>query len=106
MHFYPAIDTNGAYENIHNDMFDEVMKLKGLISISISSDTVEFNCGGRGFGSASSYYGFYYTENERKMEDSGLTPKGDGWVWREADGDNWCYTEKITENFYYYEEHY
>ena len=97
---------SGVYKCINNDILDEIMKIKGLISVSISEDMIIFNCGGSGFGSASSYYGFYYTENKRTPEDRGLTQKDEGWEWKEMGGDNWYYTEKITENFYYREMHY
>jgi len=97
---------DSVYEIISNDIFDNAMKIEGLLSISIRENYVNFYCGGSGFGSASSYYGFYYSENDRIMEDIELTQKGAGWEKREVDGDNWYYIEKIIDNFYYYEEHY
>jgi len=95
-----------TYENYNNDTISKAMKLKGLRSISVRSNIVEFDCGGSGFGSASSDYGFFYTEEENIVDDMGLVQEGNGWLIREENGDNWYYTERIIENFYYYEAHY
>ena len=100
------IRENGIYERINNDVFQKAMSIKGLFSISVRNNIVEFSCGGRGFGSASSNYGFSYTENESTMSSRGFIPEGNGWILREENGDNWYYTERIVGNFYYYEEHY
>jgi len=100
------IRDNGIYERITNDVLQKAMNIKGLCSISVRNDIVEFSCGGRGFGSASSYYGFSYTVNENTMSSRGFIPEGNGWLLREENGDNWYYTERIVDGFYYYEENY
>ena len=71
---------------------------------------VEFSCGGVGFGSGTSYVGFYYTPNGdmtavwcAPVSANSLVPSGDGFRWQEPDGDNRYYTEHICGNFYYYE---
>jgi len=97
---------DSIYESIRNSSFDKVMNIKGLRSISVRKYTVDFNCGGSGFGSATSYYGFYYTEDKSILDGRGFEQKGNGWLLKEENGDNWYYTERIIENFYYYEEHY
>ena len=97
---------NSIYRRINNEVFSKAMKIKGLRSISVGSSIVEFHCGGSGFGSAGSNYGFFYTEEENIIDDMGLVREGNGWLTREENGDNWYYTERITENFYYYEAHY
>lgn len=71
---------------------------------------VEFYCGGAGFGSGTSYVGFYYSPNNSLTaawcappSAASLIPSGDGFRWQEPDGDNQYYTEHICGNFYYYE---
>lgn len=71
---------------------------------------VEFYCGGAGFGSATSYVGFYYSPDNSMTgvwcappSESSLIPSGDGFLWEESDGDNRYYTEHICGSFYYYE---
>ena len=84
---------------------------KGFIQDISDEDTVvDFYCGGSGFGSATSYVGFYYTPDHNMLamwcaptESSPLVPSGNGYAWNQPDGDNWYYTEHICGNFYYYE---
>lgn len=100
-------------ESIENKDFDEVEKLKIIEKIKnkeISEDEkqlVEFLCGGSGFASATSYYGFYYTEDNDisaiwcagpKEE---MVPDGKGYSF--YSGDDRYYTEEICDKFYYYE---
>ena len=75
------------------------------------NDYVEFYCGGAGWASSTSYYGFYYSPADIPLavdvtKTSMLTPKDDGWGWKEPDGDNIYYTERIMAHWYYYESHY
>ena len=84
---------------------------QGLIKdINPDSQVVEFYCGGAGFGSGTSYVGFYYSPDDNMSavwcappSDSSLIPSGDGFRWQEPNGDNQYYTEHICGNFYYYE---
>lgn len=71
---------------------------------------VEFYCGGAGFGSATSYVGFYYSPDNSMTavwcappSEGSLIPSGDGFLWEDPDGDNRYYTEHICGSFYYYE---
>lgn len=84
---------------------------KGFIkSIDAGETCVDFLCGGAGFGSATSYAGFYYSPNDdmtaiwcAPSSEDFLTPSGNGFEWQEQNGDNWYYTENICGHFYYYE---
>ena len=72
---------------------------------------VEFYCGGAGLVPSSSYYGFYYSPADIPLavdvtETDNLTPKDNGWGWKEPDGDNIYYTERIMDCWYYYESHF
>ena len=70
---------------------------------------VTFMTGYDGFGSQTSYYGFYYSP-------AGLIDLADGscvpvsehvtGLKTAADGDNWFYTERIVGDWYYYEQHF
>lgn len=68
---------------------------------------VEYSCGGHGFGSATSYWGFYYSADDdmNRIWCAGqpLVPEGNGFLYRQEDGDNRYYTEWIMDHFYYYE---
>lgn len=71
---------------------------------------IDFRCGGSGFGSQTSYFGFYYTENDdvysvwcAPPREESLACYGGGYLWEEKGGDNRYYTEKICDHFYYYE---
>ena len=72
---------------------------------------VVFYCGGAGFGSATSYYGFYYSPADRPLSVEAAPEEAalgavNGFEWHEENGDNSYRTERITENFFYYESHY
>lgn len=78
--------------------------------ITAGKTVVEFYCGGAGFGSGTSYVGFYYTPDNdmtalwcAPSSPDLLNPSGNGFEWREPDGDNRYYTEHICGDFYYYE---
>ena len=83
---------------------------KGFIKdIDPDEVVVDFDCGGAGISSATSYVGFFYTaENDMvavwcaPSSASSLTPSGNGFEWQETNGDNRYYTEHICGNFYYY----
>ena len=80
----------------------------------------EFDCGGKGMGSQTSYWGFYYVASEHSLNPNELIQNADrgilgyqhidfvaednGWIWREEGGDNIVYIENITGNFYYWLE--
>lgn len=84
---------------------------KGFIKyIDADEELVDFSCGGAGFGSATSYVGFYYSPNDNMTaiwcapsSVNSLTPSGNGFEWQEPNGDNRYYTEHIGGHFYYYE---
>ncbi len=72
---------------------------------------VVFDCGGAGFASATSYYGFYYSPADRPLSveaapDEAALGAVNGFEWHEENGDNSYRTERIAENFFYYEAHY
>ena len=96
-----------AIENGDYSAFED----KGFIkNIDPNNKVVDFSCGGAGFGSATSYIGFYYTADKdmtavwcAPFSANSLVPSGDGFEWQEPNGDNRYYTEHICGNFYYYE---
>ena len=78
--------------------------------INVEADHVDFRCGASGFGSQTSYRGFFYSEKGDMYavwcappEGSQLIRNGDGFFWEESEGDNRYYVEEICEGFYYYE---
>ncbi|HCW73616.1 MAG TPA: hypothetical protein DHM90_07310 [Clostridiaceae bacterium] len=64
---------------------------------------------GKGFGSATIYYGVYFVPDDN-VEGSfrGLLKKKDGdtWLYQENNSDNTMYLEKIGQSFYYYKNTY
>lgn len=97
-------------EEIARKDFAGSKELRGIQSIHTQDNgIIDFNCGGAGFGPATSYCGFYYTTDD---DIAGLWCAGPpaelvagaaGWTYREKHGDNTFYAEKITDHFYYYE---
>ena len=84
-------------------------RLDGVKNISPCQPTqVDFTCFYRGFGSQTSYQGFYYSADDtpRGMGGTDLSfrKQGKGLQWEEAGGDNTCYIEKIFNNWYYFEQ--
>lgn len=85
------------------------------IKAGFPDGAVTFDCCGRGFGSQTVSYGFYYSPQDAPVALAGasaenasqaLTPKGSRWHWAETDGDNWQYTEETADKWYYLEMHY
>lgn len=75
---------------------------------------IEFSCGGSGFGSETSYWGFYYSVSDDlsalcpvSSSEQELRKSGEGYYWKESwqdpRGDNTYYVEPIVGHFYYYE---
>ncbi|MBQ7455279.1 MAG: hypothetical protein IJS53_02445 [Clostridia bacterium] len=104
---------------VAEDQPDQATQLAGVRYVYRASGGayIRFDCGGAGFGPATSYYGFYYspgdlplTVNVDVTQTENLVPDGDGFLWMErwADpgGDNVYYTERIMERWYYFESHY
>ena len=97
--------------DIANNDFTNSLKIKGIKSIDADNDfgIIDFYCGGWGIVPSSSYFGFYYTADD-KPKPTSLTPgdalhrKGNGYESKYRS--NRYYTERIIENFYYYEAHY
>lgn len=78
--------------------------------INVEKELIDFYCGGAGFGSATSYVGFYYSPEDNMTaiwcapeSSAPLLPCGNGFEWLQTDGDNRYYTENIRGHFYYYE---
>lgn len=95
--------------------FSDSSNVKGIQKITAVGDAVDFYCGGKGFGSGTSYFGFYYTPDDlpravwsgqKYCDDEYLVPDGDGFSVKEPEGDNYYYTEKITDLFYRYEAYF
>ena len=111
---------NENYDIILNDIiendFTDTEKLKGIKEVYSDTEVIDVYCGGTGIGSATSYYGFYYSpdglpkdawcgSNFGRTADE-LTPEGKGFAIKNSNDDNYYYTEKIRDNFYYYEAHF
>lgn len=86
----------------------------GIIEDIYEHETcIEFSCGASGFGSNTSYWGFYYVLSENAetavrafFDYAELTESGSGLEMREESGDDYFYTENITGRFYYYFQRY
>lgn len=94
---------------IEQENFDSLRFFSIVQEIHTYSDHIDFYCGGAGFGPATAYCGFFYTETENMSAIwcapgvDFLTPSGDGYLWEEENGDNRYYVERICEHYYYYE---
>lgn len=110
---------NDNYSIILDDIkekdFSDTEKLKGVKEVDSDTEIIDVYCGGTGIGSATSYYGFYYSPDGLPKDSwcgtsfgspEMLKPDGDGFSIKHSNGDNCYYTEKIRDNFYYYEAHF
>jgi len=104
-------DDNVSFTSLKNDIFSGVFDIDGVMGIdfwySEEHFSVTFNCGGTGFGNATSDFGFYYAEDNLPVcmygSDELMARSGDGWTWQdEKNSNNIYYTERITENWFYY----
>ena len=103
-------------DDINKNDFTDTEKLKGVKEVYSDTDVIDVYCGGTGIGSATSYYGFYYSPDGLPRDnwcgsDFGRTsdeliPEGKGFAIKNSNDDNYYYTEKIRDNFYYYEAHF
>ena len=102
-------------EDIKENDFSDTKKIEGIQEIYVENGVADVYCGGKGMGSATSYYGFYYTPDDMPRDnwagkhfgDTGnLKQDGKGFSIKYSDDDNYYYTEKIRDNFYYYEAHF
>lgn len=78
-------------------------------SLSDGGQFINYQTDATGFGSQTSYYGFYWSPDGMvDFSDYTLVEVKDSTVGMKsaADGDNWFYTEKITGDWYYYEWHF
>ena len=98
---------------IDESEYDRIRNITGIHDTHVekTGEYIEFYCGGAGLVPSSNYYGFYYSPTDAPLavdvtETSMLTPKNDGWGWKEPNGDNTYYTERIMACWYYYESHY
>lgn len=95
-------------ECVQSGDYDQALKIKGIKSTYAFDDAIEFSCGGKGMGSQTSYYGFYYSTDDKLSGldfHSGVSGY-DSFSYKEENGDNSYYTEKICDHFYYYEAHF
>ena len=94
-------------QDIEKGNFTRSARLLTVRSVHPTPHLIEYRCGASGFGSATSYYGFYYapdgTMDQLWCAGTPLIPQGNGWLYEEKNGDNRYYTEEITDGFYYYE---
>jgi len=93
------------YKPMENAVLRDVLKIPGMGQITIARSSIEFSYSGEGFGSPTTYYGFYYTELDQpaKRTYDDLTPEGKGWTYKEAETGTVYYTEKIADHWYYCE---
>ena len=96
-------------KDIKNNNFEASLNITGIRGINVEYDgTVDFDCGGFGFGPSTSYAGFYYNvDNDMSAIWCAMgTPKeaeGDSYLYESEGGTKRYYTEKIVDGFYYYE---
>jgi len=115
---YELVNENYAIilEDVKENDFTDTRKIKGIKEVYSDTDVIDVYCGGTGIGSATSYYGFYYSVDDlpkdawcgskfgRALDE--LIPDGKGFAIKNSNDDNYYYTEKIRDNFYYYEAHF
>ena len=102
---------NALLQAIEHEDFSSLENRDVVKSIYPDEQCVDFSCGGAGFGSATSYVGFFYTPDHDMgavwcgCDEALLVPCGVGFEHR-WNGDNRYYVEHICGNFYYYEASY
>lgn len=99
------LETEGNTDHITFPGLNEVK----YQSLPDNQPIVEYETGCWGFASQTSYYGFYYSPEDRPLGFNGEKlelPNTITAFQYELEGDNWYYTEKLTNNWYYYEMHY
>lgn len=71
---------------------------------------LEFDTGGSGLGSETSYWGFYYSATGKPVGFQGspvdFTETEDGYYWKEPDGDNWQKSKELAPHWFTYEAHF
>ena len=101
---------------------DAILENQPIIQeVKFDGSCIDFFCGGSGFGSHTTYWGFFYSESDDltarcpapsdgKEYEQKLQQSGEGYLWRESwqdpRGDNSYYVEPIVGHFYYYEIHF
>ena len=113
---YVKENEDALLDAINKDDFLTIRTSTRIIQLidddEIGRGFVDFDCGGSGFGSETSYCGFYYSDDDNMTEiwcaPSGVSlgKSGSGYEWHEENGDNTYYTENICGHFYYYEASY
>ena len=92
--------------------FSAVGALQGVASVTGHDDHVDIFCQGFGMGSATVYFGLFYSPADDLCAAYGavppeeLLPEGSGWRYREPGGDNTFYVEPLGDHFFYYSEAY
>jgi hypothetical protein len=115
---------NVIIDSVNNDLDDFTSYSMKMISEKISSgemndfqvqkdtdypDVINYFYKGKGIGSGSIYYGFYYVpdDNVDVAFNSILEKKdNDSWFYQEKSSDNTMYLEKIKASFYFYKNTY
>ena len=99
---------------IESGDYTALNRFGGIIrEIDVTDNCVDFYCGGSGFGSATSYCGFFYSAEGNLSAvwcapaASELIPDQNGYRWRQQYangeyGDNQYYVEMICDGFFYY----
>ena len=99
-------------EAVESGDYGKAERLRNVHEVSVWEDSVEFSCGGSGFGPSTHYYGIFYspTDDLTAIWCAGpaeeLTEQGDGYFYKERGGDNRYYVEPLDDHFYYYEAHF
>lgn len=102
-------------DDITEQNFFDTSSIDGVKEIYYNNGILDVYCGGKGMGSATSYYGFYYSPDNLPKTSwcgsdfgdvSNLRAERNGFSIRYSNDDNGYYTEKIRDNFYYYEAHF
>ena len=103
---------NAAQQILEQEDAEGVRRPQGVRDVSYCSrntPVVEFELGGWGMGSATSYWGVRYVPSGELVGTQGscmdgCRTQGKGTLFYEAEGDNTCYVEPLGGNWYYYEE--
>ncbi len=93
--------------------FTALEQIDGVIEISTYQGCVDLWCGGFGLGSATSYYGIFFSEKDDLFavliscgSSDQLKPDGAGFRYEQTGGDNRYYVEPLGNHYFYYEAHY
>lgn len=92
--------------------FSGLEKISYVNKVLVWDEYVDIQCGGRGFGSNTHYYGIFFSKTDDlcAVDVAGprdeLVKDGSGYRYKQSDGDNEYYVEPLGNHYFYYEAHF